>query len=82
MTPELRRACALSAHILFPDGEILNSGKAALFILRELGWRWLWALRVPPLIWLVEVGYLIFARNRPFFFGLFAALSSKRRRNE
>ena len=50
-----------------------------MFILRQLGWRWTWVLSVPPLIWLVEVGYAIFARNRPFFFRFFSRFVSSRR---
>ncbi len=70
MTPELREACARSAHVITNDGPILNGGRGTIFILRLLGWRWTWILGVPPLIWPVEIGYAIFARNRHFFFRL------------
>ncbi len=37
-------------------------------MLSEVGYGWLvWPLRFPPLIWAVELGYQIVARNRPFF---------------
>ena len=70
MTPELRAACVRSSHVVTRDGEILGGGRSTLFILRELGWRRLWVLRLPPMIWVLELGYWIFARNRPFFFRL------------
>ncbi len=79
MTPELRKACARSTHVITSDGVILNAGRGTMFILRQLGWRWTWVLSVPPLIWLVEVGYAIFARNRPFFFRFFSRFVSSRR---
>ena len=74
MTPELREACARSSHVITRDGQILSAGRGSIFVLRQLGWRWLGLLSVPPLIWLVEVGYAIVARNRPFFFRVFSLL--------
>jgi predicted DCC family thiol-disulfide oxidoreductase YuxK len=77
MTQELREACALSSHVITTDGKILNGGRGSIFILRKLGWTWMWILSVPPLIWPVEVGYGIFARNRPFFFRFFSRFISR-----
>jgi predicted DCC family thiol-disulfide oxidoreductase YuxK len=67
MTPELREACREALHVLTADGETLRSGRAALFVLERTtpAWRRLApALRHPPLIWFVEIGYRIVARNR------------------
>ena len=72
MTPELHEACAYSSHVITTGGVILGRGRASMFILHHLGWRWAAVLSVPPLIWPVELGYAIFARNRSFFFALFA----------
>lgn len=52
----------------------MKTGRAVLFILYHLGWRWTWVFGLPPLIWLVELGYAIFARNRAFFFRLLSPL--------
>ena len=38
-----------------------------LYIFEHLGWWWIWPLRLPPMIWFVELGYWIMANNRPFF---------------
>lgn len=39
-----------------------------LFVFSVVGYRWLvWPLRFPPMIWFVEIGYEIVARNRRFF---------------
>ena len=46
----------------------MRAGRAVLYLLGIIGYRWLvWPLRFPPLIWLVEIGYQIVARNRRFF---------------
>lgn len=76
MTPELRRACVRSSHVITRDGQILNAGRATIFILRELGWRGLWVLSVPPLVWPVELGYAVFSRNRSIFFPFLIRLMS------
>lgn len=78
MTPELRNACAASAHVITTDGEILNGGRAALFILQMLGWRWTRIFSVPPLIWPVEVGYRLFVRNRSVLFPILARFVPRR----
>ena len=59
-------------HVLRGDGEILRAGRASLYVLEGIGFRRLAAvLRVPPLCWLVELGYWIVARNRRLFSRLF-----------
>ena len=68
MTPELRAACGRSAHVIHPDGTTLKAGRAALFVLSQVGFRWIASvLSVVPFIWFVELGYYILARNRRFF---------------
>jgi hypothetical protein len=55
-------------HVIQADGTLLRAGRASLFILEELGWGWVARLlALPPLIWLVELGYWIVASNRAFF---------------
>ena len=55
-------------HVIQPDGQMLRAGRAVLCLLGLIGYRGLvWPLRLPPLIWLVELAYQVVARNRPFF---------------
>ena len=55
-------------HVIEPDGQMMRAGRAVLFLLGEVGYRWLvWPLRFPPMIWLVEAGYKVVANNRRFF---------------
>jgi len=69
MTPSLYAACRQAAHVITATGRIIKAGRAAMFILEEIGYpRWLirpftW----PPLVWFTELGYRIIANNRPFF---------------
>ncbi len=68
MTPALYAACEHAVHVVKADGTILRGGRATLFILEHLGWgRIARVLALPPFIWLVELGYRIVAKNRPFF---------------
>jgi predicted DCC family thiol-disulfide oxidoreductase YuxK len=68
MTPKLAAACADAFHVVCADGRLLRAGRAALYVLAGLGWRRTAAvLSLPPLIWLVEVGYRVVADHRPFF---------------
>lgn len=68
MTPEIYKACSWAVHVIKNDGEVLRAGKACLYLLEALGWKFsAFLLRLPPFIWFVELGYLIVARNRVFF---------------
>lgn len=69
MTPLLYEACQQAAHVLTIDGRTLKAGRAAMFILEEIGYpRWLiHPFTWPPLVWFIELGYELVARNRPFF---------------
>jgi predicted DCC family thiol-disulfide oxidoreductase YuxK len=68
MTPALYQACQKAAHVLTPDGRALRAGRAALYILAELGHpTWAAILAWPPFIWAIELGYFLIARNRKLF---------------
>lgn len=68
MTPELAEACEKAVHVLKTDGTLLRAGRAALFLFEQTHWKPLTRLLgFPPFVWLVEFGYGIIARNRPFF---------------
>ena len=65
MTDALAARCARAAHVGGPDGTVLAAGRASLFVLGQLGWpRLARVLGVPPLVWGVELGYWLVARNR------------------
>ena len=68
MTPRLARACRNAVHVVAPDGQTLKAGRAALYVLRAIGWpgALITILGLPPLVWLVEIGYRLVANNRPF----------------
>jgi predicted DCC family thiol-disulfide oxidoreductase YuxK len=68
MTPALYAACARAIHVVKSDGTVMCAGRAALFILEELGWGGTARiLALPPFLWLVELGYALVASNRKFF---------------
>lgn len=69
MTEALAARCARAVHVFGPDGTLLAGGRAILFVLETIGWRprLARALGRRPLIWGVELGYWIVARNRGFF---------------
>ena len=68
MTPELREACAKAMHVVASNGEVYRGGRGALFILQHNGWGFFARfLRLPPMVWVADLGYWIVASNRPFF---------------
>ena len=68
MTDALAAECERAVHVLGPDGTRLRAGRASLFVLERTGFpRLARVLRRPPLVWAVEAGYQVVARNRPFF---------------
>lgn len=74
-----RAASARAVHVYTADGRWLRAGRATLFILeRTTPFSRLLARigRVPPLIWFVEIGYWLVARNR----GLVAKVVLPRRK--
>jgi predicted DCC family thiol-disulfide oxidoreductase YuxK len=65
MTPELRKACSRAVHLVTADGKLLRAGRACLWVLQQVGFPVLArVLALPPLVWAVEVGYWLVARNR------------------
>jgi predicted DCC family thiol-disulfide oxidoreductase YuxK len=66
MAPQLQRACRRAVHVIKPDGTVLKAGRAALYVLGVVGWPSIVVqlLSLPPLVWLVEIGYRIVANNR------------------
>ena len=69
MTPQLYAACQKAVHVLTNTGQILQAGRASLFVLEEIGYsRWLVRpITWPPLAWFTEWGYRLVAQHRPFF---------------
>ena len=72
MTDELRDACARAVHVLKSDGTVLRAGRATMFVLEQLSRGSLWGalarfLTYRPMIWFVELGYYVVARNRKLF---------------
>ena len=69
MTPALRAQARKAVQIITADGRQLSAGRAILFALEEIEWHPS-VVRLAgrrPFIWVVEFGYWIVARNRPFF---------------
>jgi predicted DCC family thiol-disulfide oxidoreductase YuxK len=65
MTAELREACRRAVHVVTADGRVLRAGRASLFALGKTGHPHLARiLAIRPLVWLVELGYVLVARNR------------------
>ncbi|HUM13812.1 MAG TPA: DCC1-like thiol-disulfide oxidoreductase family protein [Myxococcaceae bacterium] len=65
MTPELRLACERAVHVLTPEGAVLRAGRACLWVLARTGHPALARiLALAPLVWAVELGYWLVARNR------------------
>lgn len=67
MTDGLREACKEAVHLALEDGRILRGGDAVLYVLSDLGWPLVGLLRWAPLLWFVELGYGVVARNRLLF---------------
>ncbi len=88
MTDELFVACKRAVHVVKADGTVLRGGRATMYAIRRLGavhgfWRGVARfLSWPPMIWFVEVGYYIVARNRVFFSKLMMKDPSLRERRE
>lgn len=68
MTEEIRQACASAVHVVTAEGRVLKAGRACLYILEGLGYAPLArVLGVPPMVWMVELGYRVVASRRRFF---------------
>ncbi len=65
LQPELLAACAHAVHVVTPEGEVRRGGRAVLEVLRRLGHPALaTVLGTAPLVWGVDFGYWVVARNR------------------
>ena len=69
MDHKMSAACARAVHLLHPNGQIERAARACLTVLRLIGYppQLISLLRLPPLIWTLEIGYWLIARNRAFF---------------
>ncbi len=68
MTDKLAQRCERAVQVVTQEGDILSAGRACLYVLEKVGYPRLARLgRLPPLIWCVEIGYWLMARNRQFF---------------
>jgi len=68
MTPAVRDACKVAVHVRTRDGRWLSGGRASAYVLERIGWPRLGRVAaLPPLVWAVEAGYALVARNRAFF---------------
>jgi predicted DCC family thiol-disulfide oxidoreductase YuxK len=68
MNDALAEACLTAVHVITDDGRTLRAGRASLHVLRLCGYRLTSAtLSLPPLVWCVEAGYWLVARNRMLF---------------
>jgi hypothetical protein len=65
MTDALASRCARAVHVITSEGQVLRAGRASLYVLDAIGWKLTASLLSRrPLIWLVEGGYWLVARNR------------------
>lgn len=74
MTPEIQKRSNREILLITRDSRVLGGAKAVFTILSRLGWGWFAKLLAsPPLVWPMELGYRIVARNRGWisrrFFG-------------
>jgi hypothetical protein len=69
MTPQLREQARRAIQVVTSDEQRFAAGRAVLFVLEEIGWHPRLARlgRHRPWIWVIELGYWIVARSRPFF---------------
>jgi len=66
LIPPLRARAKHSVLTIGPDDRVRVAGRAALGVLAEIGWMTplVRIAALPPLVWLVELGYRIVAANR------------------
>jgi predicted DCC family thiol-disulfide oxidoreductase YuxK len=67
MTPALADACRRAVHVVRADGTILRGGRACLHLLDVVGHRHARIFARAPMLWGIEVGYAVVARNRRLF---------------
>ena len=66
LIPPLRAQAKHSVLTIGPSGDVRTAGRAVLAALHDVGWMTplVKVASLPPLIWLVEIGYRIVAGNR------------------
>lgn len=65
MHPELYEGCKSALYVITEDSRELRGAKGVLFLYAKTGWSLPYKiLSVPPLLWLVQFGYWLVARNR------------------
>lgn len=69
MDERLQIACQQAVQVLRTDGMRIGGGRAVLFVLEELGYRWARWLQQKPLVYAVEWAYRWVARHRGRFRG-------------
>jgi hypothetical protein len=69
MTPLLREQARKAVQVVTAEGAQLSAGRAVLFVLEQIGWHPALARlgQRRPLVWFVELGYQLVARNRSHF---------------
>ena len=67
MNEVLYEECQKSICVVTTGGKVLNRGRAVIHIFSKIGYGWSKLGLVPPLIYLVDLGYMFVARNRFFF---------------
>ncbi len=69
MTPRLREQARRAIQVVTSNGQRFAAGRAVLFVLEEIGWHpRLARLGLHrPCVWVIELGYWVVARSRPFF---------------
>ena len=68
MDEALAAACGRAVHLRHPDGRQERAGRACLRVLGLVGYpKTAACLRLPPLVWGVELWYWMVARNRMLF---------------
>ena len=61
----LREACRDALHVVTTEGEVLRGARAILFMIEATGRGALAATgRIPPMLWMLELGYRGVARHR------------------
>ena len=64
LDPLLRADSSRAMQVVSREGVRLRAGRAAIFCLEQIGWRWARPFRHWPLLPLTELGYRLVARNR------------------
>lgn len=65
MTDEIAARAQNEMIVITSQGQVIGGARAVLFVLGQTGWGWFARfLAAPPLVWPIDLGYRIIARNR------------------